>query len=222
MIKPTVGRVVWYYSAQGAEPHAAMITKVWGARCVNLAIFSESGTAYNNTSVTLLQDDDQVPAHSHATWMPFQKGQAAKTEALQAQLGQASSSTPQGIIPPYIQDGLHNIAKGKTAPCITPADIEAAIASEYYFVAGDGVYGAARKAGDDGVQSFPGALDLLTFCVIVLRNGFTVTGESACVSPENFDAETGRKIARANAINKVWPLEGYLLKQMLYQAQSSQ
>ena len=56
------------------------------------------------------------------------------------------------------------------------------------------------------------ALDLLTFCVLVLRNGFTVTGESACASPENFDAELGCKIARQNAVNKIWPLMGYALK----------
>ena len=49
----------------------------------------------------------------------------------------------------------------------------------------------------------------------ILRNGFTVTGESACASPENFDAEIGRKIARDNAINKVWPLMGYELKSKL-------
>jgi hypothetical protein len=54
-------------------------------------------------------------------------------------------------------------------------------------------------------------LDLLTFCVLVLRNGFTVTGESACASPENFDAEIGRKIARQNAVQKIWPLMGYEL-----------
>lgn len=58
-------------------------------------------------------------------------------------------------------------------------------------------------------------LGLLTFCVLVLRNGFTVTGESACASPENFDAELGRKIARENAVNKVWPLLGYALRTKL-------
>jgi hypothetical protein len=56
------------------------------------------------------------------------------------------------------------------------------------------------------------SLDLLTFCVLVLRNGFTVTGESACASPENFDPEIGRKIARKNAVAKIWPLMGYELK----------
>lgn len=50
----------------------------------------------------------------------------------------------------------------------------------------------------------------------VLQNGFTVTGESACASPENFNAEIGRKIARENAVNKVWPLMGYALKQRLH------
>ena len=59
-------------------------------------------------------------------------------------------------------------------------------------------------------------LGLLTFCVLVLRNGFTVTGESACASPENFDAEVGKKIARANAVQKVWPLMGYALRNQLH------
>ncbi len=63
----------------------------------------------------------------------------------------------------------------------------------------------------------PPVLSLLTFCVLVLRNGFAVTGESACASPENFDAELGQKIARANAVNKIWPLMGYQLVQRLHE-----
>jgi hypothetical protein len=59
------------------------------------------------------------------------------------------------------------------------------------------------------------AVDLLTICVLTLKNGFTVTGESACASPENFNAELGRKIARQNAVDKVWPLMGYALKERL-------
>lgn len=61
----------------------------------------------------------------------------------------------------------------------------------------------------------PASLGLLTFCVLVLRNGFTVTGESACASPENFDAELGKRIARQNAVSKVWPLMGYALRERL-------
>ena len=59
------------------------------------------------------------------------------------------------------------------------------------------------------------SLALLTFCVLVLQNGFTVTGESACASPENFDAEIGRKIARKDAVSKCWPLMGYSLRSRL-------
>ena len=55
----------------------------------------------------------------------------------------------------------------------------------------------------------------LTVCVLTLENGFNVTGESACVSPENFNKEIGEKIARDNAIDKIWSLEGYLLKEQL-------
>ena len=97
-----------------------------------------------------------------------------------------------------------------TAPRITPADIEANVVSEHYFTAGFAVPATGVKA--EGVNP---ALDLLTFCVLVLYNGFTVTGESACASPENFDAEIGRKIARENAINKIWPLMGYELRTKL-------
>lgn len=96
--------------------------------------------------------------------------------------------------------------KGLTAPRITPADIEANISAAHYFTAMDACREQLMRVGDE----LP--LSLLTFCVLILRNGFTVTGESACASPENFDAELGRKIARANAVNKVWPLMGYELK----------
>ena len=103
-------------------------------------------------------------------------------------------------------------AKGLTAPRVTPADIEANIVSEHYFTATEALVGQER--GPEW-QATPSVLDLLTFCVLVLRNGFTVTGESACASPENFDADIGKKIARANAVQKIWPLMGYALKQQL-------
>lgn len=102
--------------------------------------------------------------------------------------------------------------KGLTAPRVTPADIEANIDSEHYFTALDGVDGHYRGGPEaQGVRNAP-QLSLLTFCVLVLKNGFTVTGESACASPENFNADLGKKIARNAAVNKVWPLMGYHLK----------
>lgn len=106
-------------------------------------------------------------------------------------------------------------AKGLTAPRVTPTDLVANIDSEHYFTALDGVDGHYRGGPEaQGVKNAQ-ALSLLTFCVLVLRNGFTVTGESACASPENFDAEIGRKIARQNAEQKIWPLMGYALKENL-------
>jgi len=101
-------------------------------------------------------------------------------------------------------------AKGLTAPRITPADIQSNITAEYYFTAREGADGASMGGG-----VYPIELGMLTFCVLVLKNGFTVTGESACASPENFDADIGRKIAREQAVNKVWPLMGYELKSKL-------
>lgn len=108
-------------------------------------------------------------------------------------------------------------AKGLNAPRVTPADIEADIASEYYFTAADGVKGDDWDEYLNSPMLYDEAhpLNRLTFCVLVLRNGFTVTGESACVSPENFDAEIGRKIARQNAVNKIWPLLGFRLRDKL-------
>ena len=87
-------------------------------------------------------------------------------------------------------------AKGKTAARVTPADIEANIASEHFFTAEHGVAGAMavlelhQRTFQSGHE---GTLGLLTFCVLVLRNGFVVTGESACASPENFDAQGFQK-----------------------------
>lgn len=106
-------------------------------------------------------------------------------------------------------------AKGLTAPRITPNDAEANITSEHYFTALNGVDGAYPGMPEAEACPDARALSLLTFCVLVLRNGFTVTGESACASPENFDAELGRRIARQNAVNKVWPLMGYELRSKL-------
>lgn len=106
-------------------------------------------------------------------------------------------------------------AKGLTAPRVTPADIEAEIASEHFFTALDGVLTGAPV--DNAAAD---ALSLLTFCVLVLKNGFTVTGESACASPANFDAEIGRKIARQNAVNKIWPLLGFSLRDAIVEAKT--
>lgn len=106
-------------------------------------------------------------------------------------------------------------AKGlDKAPRVTMEHIKAAIRSEFYFTATEGVLGASEMGTRPaGIAS---SLDRLTICVIVLSNGFTVIGESACVSPENFNAQTGRDIAKEKAIDKIWPLLGFGLMSKLY------
>ena len=109
-------------------------------------------------------------------------------------------------------------AGANIAPRVTPTDIEAEIASEHYFTAADG-YRSAPCFDPNGQPTeclpSPAPLELLTFCVLALKNGFTVTGESACASPENFNAEIGRRIARENAVQKLWPLLGFRMRDKL-------
>jgi hypothetical protein len=87
-------------------------------------------------------------------------------------------------------------AKGLNAPRLTPALIDAAIDSVEYHV-------------------FPRSC--LTVCCMTLKNGFTISGEAACVSPENFDEKIGKELAFGKARDKIWALEGYLLKQRLHE-----
>lgn len=107
--------------------------------------------------------------------------------------------------------------KGKTAPRVTPDHVESVIAHEMFIIPAERIHWTEALSAQGNKQNERSlqALGLLTICVLVLKNGFTVTGESACASPENFDPEIGRKIARQNAVNKIWMLEGYLLKQKL-------
>jgi hypothetical protein len=104
MIEPSNGRVVLFTPYRGndsapkipadpmahhdkAKPLAAIIVHVWHDRMVNLIVFDSNGITHPRTSVPLLQDDDQEPSHGYyAEWMTYQKGQAAKTEAVQALL----------------------------------------------------------------------------------------------------------------------------------------
>jgi hypothetical protein len=109
---------------------------------------------------------------------------------------------------------------GKTAPRVTPASIDALIIDELYFTAYEASIGQDVSPQERPLVAMQ-AHGLLTFCVLTLRNGFTVTGESACASPANFDPQIGRDIARKNAREKVWALEGYLLKQRLADAAAS-
>jgi hypothetical protein len=109
-------------------------------------------------------------------------------------------------------------AAGKTAPRITPAAVDETILSTHY-VDGNSILDNTPIGEAHGV--FPTtrqALPLLTLCVLVLKNGFTVVGKSACASPENFDQAIGRKLAFADARQQIWALEGYRLRSELARA----
>ena len=103
----------------------------------------------------------------------------------------------------------HGTPPHQAAPRVTLADVEASIASEHYFTAREGVAGAGGTAGN--------ALGRLTFCVLVLKNGFMATGKSACISSANFDSAVGRQIARKNALDEIWTVLGYALLDRLAQ-----
>lgn len=113
-------------------------------------------------------------------------------------------------------------AEGRTAPRVSLADIEANISTLAYFTAGDAVTYLFLPEIDklvleeddrDNLQS----LDVLTICLLVTRNGFTIIGKNAPASPDNFDAELGRKLAYEDAVRQLWPLMGYALRERLAQ-----
>ena len=245
MFKPTIGRVVWYWPtaydlAQGMfaypgsdQPMAATVSFVHSDRMVNLSVVDHNGQAFEKRSTTLLQDGDVVRDRAgYAEWMPYQKEQATKASGCTC--GTKSGCTSCGgpaasiTVPPSADMAIEQEiqAKGLTAPRITPDDLKGNIVSEHYFTAYQGDAKAVEDAAFSGgsimdaaaSRPTPDSLRLLTFCVLVLRNGFTVTGESACASPENFDADIGRKIARDNAVAKIWPLMGYELRSRLHNA----
>lgn len=108
---------------------------------------------------------------------------------------------------------------------VTLEDINAEIVSEHYFTAADGYAGAmsmeewfGKLPEDERVISPPAPLDLLTFCVLILKSGYTVVGKSACLSAENFDLEEGKARARENAIDELWPLMGFRLAEAIANA----
>lgn len=103
--------------------------------------------------------------------------------------------------------------KGLSAPRLTPDFIDSKIKAIRYLSGGV----EPAYAHEDYFAKEDKSTPCLTICILTLENGFTVTGESACASPENFDKLIGQKIAYQNAREKIWMLEGYLLKDKLYQ-----
>lgn len=101
-------------------------------------------------------------------------------------------------------------------PNVTPADVDACIASEHYFTAADGAGRLSRTSEDVGAGGLiPSTLYLLTFCVLVTHNGHTVVGEAHCQDPAKFSTTIGREAARADAVRQLWPMVVYAARERL-------
>ena len=219
VIKPTVGRKVWYRNngsmqklprADGKvshpefcgieQPMDATVIFVHGSRMVNLDITDHVGQRFVATSVPLLQDGDAIPdLGCYCEWMPYQQGQARKDAAGEKPTPAACSTLP--VVDPgpdslerEIQAKAGNRWEQGQAPRVTMDMVNAQIVGETYTVLPSG---------------------RVTVCELTLKNGFTVRGESAVVFIENNVPQTGREIARKNAVDQIWPLLGFRLRDEL-------
>lgn len=112
-------------------------------------------------------------------------------------------------------------AEGRTAPRVSLADIEAAIVDRFFLKGDDLAHASLEVNGvvdalsqEQHAAKFP-SLRVLTVCLLVMRNGFTVIGKAAPASAANFDCDLGRKLAYEDAVRQVWPLMGYALRDKL-------
>lgn len=97
---------------------------------------------------------------------------------------------------------------------VSKESIEAKIKSVVYLNAGKA---AEDEYGDALSEDVLKNLDLVTICIIILENGFKVEGVSACVDPANYNEQKGRECAYENAFEKIWEVEGYLLRQAMWE-----
>lgn len=103
-----------------------------------------------------------------------------------------------------------------SAPRVTAQDIERVIIQENYFTGLDGVDGHYRGGPESQAVKNAQGLAMLTFCVLTLQNGFTVTGQSAAASPANYNKDIGQRLAKEDAVKKIWPFLGYELRTKLH------
>lgn len=149
----------------------------------------------------------------HETTMGY-----AGTIAVLGDKAYLDGTTATGVAPlpaqsPAQQDLETEIqAKADNAPRVTPQALQDEIVKVHYFNGADAAFGDEAAHAPENDKS---PLQLMTFCVLELRNGYTVHGVSACASPENYNAEIGRRIARENAERGIWQLLGFRLRDKL-------
>ena len=206
MIKPTVGRVVYYKPRPqfddemvrvGEQPLRADVLAVNSDTSVNLNIIDAAGNHFAILDVFLVHDTTTVTDEDsgYAYWMPYQLGQAAKTEAAEAALLKPKGegkAFPIDFNDQRIEGMVRDL--GLNAPRLTPEYIDSVIDSVTY-------------------TQLPSGRTMI--CELTLANGFTIRGESTVVSIENFNLAVGQDVAFNDARNKVWQLEAYLMKQRM-------
>lgn len=204
-MKPTIGRIVTYFVGDGEiaenkylpdgpnghREHPAIITAVWSDDCVNLRVFFDAGEIGVRNSMMRLPDLPPGTAGNR-----FNSGWKWPDRHAKSGSSSYENALQEEIITHMISsDALEKdiAAKGLAAPRVTLEQIKERICHTEYAVFGG----------------------VLTICIITLKNGFMVTGESACASPANFDREIGERLAREDAKRKIWALEGYQLRTRL-------
>lgn len=168
-----------------------------------------AGAALAACSFSAAEAAPMIAAAAHA---------AAAPEVMAATLAVAGLGATAS---PGLQATEAYSASKATHPRVSLADMEGKIQSQHFFTAGQAEHAVRWLAGqqDGSIDVAPLSpdhpLSLLTICILVMENGFTVIGKSATASPENFDAEKGRTFAYDDAIKQLWPLEGYALRERL-------
>ena len=223
IVTPTVGRKVWFRPngsmqkmpcADGRvvlpefcsieQPMDATVIFVHGPRMVNLDITDHIGQRFVARSVTLLQDGDFIPDTGfYCEWMPYQTAQAKKEHVVRIE----PESEKFGLvsIDSAIEQQIQAAGADK-APRVTPADIEAEIAAEYSTTLDKALAGCPLLEG----------MDRVTVSVIVLKNGTKLVGVNyGAIDPAQHSPEKGAKEARAAAIEQMWPLLGFRLRDEL-------
>lgn len=220
-IVPTIGHKLWFYPAQSSASQTQLdlaqaldatvifvhpkIESDGGPFVLNLFIVDHTGLISVAHGVPLMEDDDltkPIGPQGHAQWMPYQVAQVKQlTEAQNAPSTiEVLESAPAVEAAVATESG----SDGSAPKSVTMDQIKSKIVSTSYV---------------HGTEAFPGnpAFATLTFCGLVLQNGFTVVGKSACADPKKYDQAVGEKFAYEDAVDQVWLLEGYLLKEQMYQ-----
>lgn len=111
-----------------------------------------------------------------------------------------------------LEDTERECAEGRTAPRVSLAMMEAKIKHRYDITGSEAVFLDTRRRE---LEPLHPSLPILSICILVMENGFTIIGKAAPASPANFDRELGKKLAYEDAIRQLWPMEGYLLRSQL-------